>query len=65
MDKFIEKLEPRDVIGAITLGFCFFLISKGINHLVSGITIMIVSYYFAKRRSDNERTNGRSKKRRK
>lgn len=47
--KFDFKLTPKDIIGAGVLGYCLYLIGQGVNHIVSGITIMIVTYYFSKR----------------
>jgi len=43
------KLTAKDVIGAGALTYCLYLIGQGINSLVSGIAIMIVTYYFSKR----------------
>ena len=45
----IEKIYPRDIIGIISLIACFVLIGLGIDHVVSGIAIMIITYYFSKR----------------
>jgi len=45
----IERIYPRDIVGIIAITFCMILIGKGINHLVSGIAIMIITYYFSKR----------------
>ena len=47
------KIYPRDLIAIITLLACFTLMALGINHLVSGIIIMVVTFYFA-RRTDGE-----------
>ena len=44
-----SKLYPRDIIAIIVLLACFVLMSLGINHLVSGIIIMVVTFYFARR----------------
>ena len=43
------NLQPRDIIGAGVLGYCLYLIGEGVNHLVSGMAIMVVTYYFSKR----------------
>ena len=43
------KFYPRDWIALIVLTFGMYMISKGINSVVSGIVIMIVTYYFSKR----------------
>ena len=50
----ILKIYPRDIIALIVLIFAMMLISKGINHVVSGIVIMIVTYYFAQRTSEEK-----------
>lgn len=44
-----SKFYPRDIIALVTLIFCFVLMALGINHLVSGIIIMVVTFYFARR----------------
>lgn len=49
----IEKIYPRDIIAFAVLLFSMILIGKGINSLVSGIVIMIVTFYFAGRLSGN------------
>lgn len=43
------KFQFKDIIGALCLGYCLYLIGKGINSVVSGIAIMIITYYFSKR----------------
>ena len=45
----IEKIYPKDIIAFVVLVISMFLIYKGINHIVSGIVIMIVTYYFTQR----------------
>ncbi len=45
----IEKIYPKDIIAIFTLLFCFTLMALGINKVVSGIVIMIITYYFSKR----------------
>ena len=45
----ISKFYPKDIIALVVLIFSLVLISKGINAIVSGIVIMIVTYYFSKR----------------
>lgn len=54
----IEKVYPRDFIALIVLVFSLFLIAKGINAIVSGIVIMIVTYYFSKRTYEERNPNG-------
>ena len=45
----IEKIYPKDIIAIVVLVFSLVLISMGINHLVSGIVIMIITFYFTRR----------------
>ncbi len=47
--RFRDRLKPRDLIGAGALAYCLYLIGQGINHVVSGIAIMVVTHYFSKR----------------
>lgn len=49
----IEKIQPRDIIALVVLIFSLTLIAMKINSIVSGIVIMIVTYYFTQR-SDEE-----------
>ena len=48
------KIYPRDVIGIIVVLFGMILIAKGINQIVSGIVIMVVTWYFTQRMNGNE-----------
>lgn len=43
------KIFPRDIIALVSLIACFILIYKGINGVVSAITVAIIGYYFSKR----------------
>ena len=54
----IQKIYPRDIIALVSLIFCFILIALGINHVVSGIAIMIITYYFSKRVYEERNPNG-------
>ena len=45
----IEKIYPRDIIAFFVLMTSLFIIYTGRNAIVSGIVIMIVTYYFSKR----------------
>lgn len=49
----ITKIYPRDIIAAIVLIACFILMSLGIDSFVSGLIILVVTFYFA-RRTDGE-----------
>ncbi len=43
------KIYPRDIIAIFVLTGCGFLIYKGIDSFVTGITALIIGYYFSKR----------------
>ena len=43
------KIQARDVIALVSLVACFILIYKGINGIVSTVTVAIIGYYFSKR----------------
>ncbi|KKL23784.1 hypothetical protein LCGC14_2421930 [marine sediment metagenome] len=43
------KIYFKDIIALVSLIACFILIALGINSIVSGIAIMIITYYFSKR----------------
>lgn len=45
----IEKIYPRDIIALVVLLFSLMLIYLGINSIVSGIVIMIMTFYFSRR----------------
>ena len=49
MNNFISQWKPADCIALIVLVFAMFIISIGVNHTVSGVVIMICTYYFVKK----------------
>lgn len=49
MDSFMEKLKPADVIAFCVLMCAMYIISIGVNHVVSGVVIMICTHYFTKK----------------
>jgi len=53
-----EKIYPRDIIAIISLVACFILMYFGINHVVSGIAIAVIAYYFSKRVYEEKNPNG-------
>ena len=58
MKKLLEKCRPADVIAFFVLMFAMYIISTGVNHTVSGVVIMITTYYFVKQsHNDNSKTN--------
>ncbi len=52
------KIQPRDVIALISLMACFILIYKGINGIVSAVTVAIIGYYFSKRVYEEKNLKG-------
>lgn len=49
LKKFCRKIEIKDIYGGFILLGGLYLIAIGINHLVSGMMIMVTTYYFRKR----------------
>ena len=49
----IEKIYPKDIIAFVVLIFSLSLIARGVNNIVSGIVIMIITYYFVGRIDGN------------
>ena len=45
----IETIHARDIIAGLVLIGCFILIGLGIDSFVTGITALIIGYYFSKR----------------
>ena len=54
----ISKVYPRDIIAFFVLMFALYLIYLGINAIVSGIVIMIVTFYFTWRFNEEKNPNG-------
>lgn len=46
---FIDRIQPRDIIGAGCLAIIFYLISKGFDGWLQGVGALIIGYYFSKR----------------
>jgi len=46
MSTFINRFRPADIIGIIVLLCGFYLLYKGIDHVVGGCVIAVVTYYF-------------------
>ena len=55
------KIYFKDIIALVSLIACFILIALGINSIVSGIAIMIITYYFSKRVYEEKNPNGNLK----
>ena len=57
----VKDIEPKDILAFIILVGGMILIGFGINHVVSGIMIMVTSYYFRKRIDEvKDKKNGKS-----
>jgi len=54
----LTKIFPRDIIALVTLIACFILMALGINKIVSGIVIMVTTFYFSKRLYEEKHPNG-------
>ena len=58
LNAFFEKLCPADVLGVIVIVFGFFLLYKGIDHVVGGAVIAVVTYYFVRaKKYDDTKTS--------
>ena len=47
--RWVDRLEPSDVIAVITIIGGFTLMALHINTVVGGITTMVAAYYFGRR----------------
>ncbi len=56
MSKVFNRFRPADFIGIIVIIFGFYLLLKGVDHVVGGCVIAVVTYYFvnAKNRDKSE-----------
>jgi len=50
---FFDKLRPADVIGLVVIVFGFYLLYNGIDHVVGGAVIAVVTYYFVRAKHDD------------
>ncbi len=58
LNAFFEKLRPADVIGLVVILFGFFLLYKGIDTVVGGAVIAVVTYYFVRaKHHDDSKTS--------
>lgn len=46
---FLSRIQTRDVVAFIVLIACFTLLGLGVDTYVTGLTSLIVGYYFSKR----------------
>lgn len=47
--KFIDRVQPRDVVAVICLVAIFILLALGLDGWLQGIGAVIIGYYFSKR----------------
>ena len=60
MNDFFKKLYPADIIGFIVILFGFYLLAKGVDTVVSGAVIAVVTYYFVSAKNRDNRKNNKS-----
>ena len=47
--RFIDRIQPRDIIALVVLIACFILKAIGINTYLDLVIAVIIGYYFSKR----------------
>lgn len=58
MNEFFKKLRPADIIGLVVIILGFYLLAKGVDKVVSGAVIAVVTYYFVSAKNrDNTKDN--------
>ena len=57
LQKFFDRLYPADVFGLFVIIGGFYLLLKGIDHVVGGVVIMVVTYYFVRAKKHVESDN--------
>ena len=60
MQTFFKKLQPKDIIAVIILLCGFYLLAKGIDHIVGGVVIAVTTYYFVVPRKHDNTKNSQS-----
>ena len=63
MNEFLKKVFPSDIIALVVIVFGFYLLSKGVDKVVSGAVIAVVTYYFVSAKNRVNTTNSQSNKR--
>jgi len=63
MNEFFKKVLPSDVIALVVIVFGFYLLSKGVDKVVSGAVIAVVTYYFVSAKNRANSKNSQSVKR--
>lgn len=61
LNAFFEKLRPADVIGIIVIIGGFYLLLKGVDHVVGGLLIAVVTYYFVRAKHNDKPKTDQSK----
>lgn len=57
MKTFFSRLHPVDFIAILIISGGFILLAKGVDTVVGGSIIMVVTYYFVKRIHDDNTKN--------
>jgi len=63
MNDFFKKVHPSDIIALVVLIISFYLLSKGVDKIVSGVIIAVVAYYFVDAKNRVNAKNSQSVKR--
>jgi len=50
----MKNLQPKDLIALVVIIGGFILLAKGIDSIVGGLVIMVITYYFRKRIEENQ-----------
>ena len=61
LNAFFQKLRPADVIGFFVIIGGFTLLYNGIDHIVGGAVIAVVTYYFVRAKHDDNPQTSQSK----
>ena len=61
LDAFFQKLRPADVIGGFVIVGGFVLLYKGVNGVVAGAVIAVVTYYFVSAKKNVNAETSQSK----
>ena len=59
LKKFFRWCRPADIIGLVVICGGFYLLLHGIDTVVGGIVVMVVTYYFVRAaHNDQSKTDG-------
>ena len=59
-EKFLDYLRPADVVGLVVIVGGFVLLYKGVNGVVSGCVIAVVTYYFVNAKNRDYKEDNKS-----